>query len=236
LVETFKDKFKEFNTIHFSTLFDAPAEDYGNLNYILRCASEAGKNVVNVALEDIGYQQETNSFKDLNNVAVECLFKLYPLEYLTLDDFAPHLLNNSSIRIVEPSWKLLLSNKLLMAKLWERHVGHPNLLATYSETNKLMKGDFIKKPLLSREGANVSKFTISEGKEQFIHLSGTEFNDDYDKSNYIYQQFVPQFKHDGKNVVIGSWIVGEKSCGIGIREDYFDVIGNNSRFVPHLFK
>jgi len=237
LVNTFATNFNGFDTIHFSTLFDAPNEDYGNLNYLLRCALESGKEVANVALEDIGYQHETNTFKDLNNDTIECLFKLYPLEYLTLDDFATHLLGNSSIRIIEPFWKLLLSNKLLMAKLWDKHKNHPNLLETYYKKNTLLlKGEFIKKPLLSREGANVTKFNIKDGIEYFTHLSGTDFNEAYDTSNYIMQQFVPQFKHDTHNVVIGSWVVGEAACGIGIREDYLDIIGNNSRFVPHLFK
>lgn len=235
LINTFKKDFADYKTIHFSALNDSTNEDYGNLNYILRCATEAGKNVFNIDIEDIGFQHETEKFKDLNYNVIECLFKLYPLEYFTTDDFSIHLLKNDNIRIVEPFWKLLLSNKLLMVKLWEKYKGHPNLLESYFGDNKFLKGTFIKKPLLSREGANVTKFTIENEYSKFTHLSGTQFNKDYDKSNYVIQRFVDQYKHDGKNVVIGSWVVGDKACGIGIREDYFDVIGNNSQFVPHIF-
>ncbi|HNI24481.1 glutathionylspermidine synthase family protein, partial [Plasticicumulans sp.] len=38
----------------------------------------------------------------------------------------------------------------------------------------------------------------------------------------------------GRHVVIGSWIIGQQACGIGIREDSGPVTKDLSRFVPHV--
>ena len=61
-------------------------------------------------------------------------------------------------RFVEPPWKAVLSNKGMLPLLWQMAPGHPNLLAAYFEDDpaRLALGSrFARKPLLSREGANV---------------------------------------------------------------------------------
>jgi glutathionylspermidine synthase len=58
---------------------------------------------------------------------------------------------------IEPSWKMILSNKAIMAVLWQLYPNHPLLLETYFEEPKGME-DYVKKPLLSREGANVTLY------------------------------------------------------------------------------
>ena len=56
---------------------------------------------------------------------------------------------------IEPIWKMMWSNKALLAVLWEMFPGHPNLLETYLDGPHGLR-EFVKKPLLSREGANVT--------------------------------------------------------------------------------
>ena len=46
-------------------------------------------------------------------------------------------------------------------------------------------------------------------------------------------QPLPQF--DGWHALIGSWVVGGKAAGIGLREDRDPITCNTSRFVPHYF-
>jgi len=36
--------------------------------------------------------------------------------------------------------------------------------------------------------------------------------------------------------VLGSWIIGDTACGLGIREDINPVTHHTSRFVPHLIR
>lgn len=43
---------------------------------------------------------------------------------------------------------------------------------------------------------------------------------------------IPNF--DGNFPIIGSWVIGQESAGIGIRENDSLITNNNSRFIPHL--
>ena len=55
---------------------------------------------------------------------------------------------------------MVLSNKAILPVLWEMFPDHPNLLAASFEPGRFAT-DYVKKPLYSREGANVS---ISAGR------------------------------------------------------------------------
>ncbi|MGH6611857.1 MAG: glutathionylspermidine synthase family protein, partial [Burkholderiaceae bacterium] len=58
----------------------------------------------------------------------------------------------------------------------------------------------------------------------------------YGAEGFVYQAAatLPRFGDD--YAVIGSWIVGDQSAGIGIREDVSPITRNTSRFVPHYFE
>lgn len=61
--------------------------------------------------------------------------------------------------VLEPALKALLSNRGLLPLLWKRRQGHPNLLASVFESDPAHAslGDhYVRKPLFSREGANIS--------------------------------------------------------------------------------
>ena len=95
---------------------------------------------------------------------------------------------------IEPAWKMVLSNKGILAILWDLFPGHPNLLpAFFNEPNGMF--EYVKKPLLSREGANVTVHTMKE------HLESTG---EYGAEGYVFQQLAPIPEFDGKRPVIGS--------------------------------
>jgi glutathionylspermidine synthase len=87
--------------------------------------------------------------------------------------------------------------------------------------------NFVRKPLLSREGANVTVYR--DGKE--THTPGT-----YGEEGYIYQGLAEIPCFDGNYPVLGCWVIGGHSAGLGIRESTEFITDNFSRFVPHLFK
>ena len=65
----------------------------------------------------------------------------------------------ASTRWIEPPWKAILSNKGVLPLLWEMFPGHPNLLPAYFEDDPeaaKLGTSFVRKPLFSREGANVT--------------------------------------------------------------------------------
>jgi glutathionylspermidine synthase len=91
---------------------------------------------------------------------IDALVKLYPWEWMTREEFGLNL-RTTDIRLIEPPWKMLLSNKGLLPILWELNPGHPNLLPAAFDRWRLVKegvGDYVQKPLYSREGANVTIF------------------------------------------------------------------------------
>src|ERR1700691_773046 len=114
-----------------------------------------------------------------------------------------------------------------MSILWELYPDHPNLLPTFFDPSKLGK-EYVQKPLLSREGADITIFK-NDGEIKGV-------NQNYGSEGYIYQKYVPINKYNNMTPILGSWIVGGISCGLGIREDINDITGNNSHFCPHYFK
>ena len=87
-------------------------------------------------------------------------------------------------------------------------------------------GGYTRKPLLSREGANIRIYGGELGST--IETSG-----DYGEEGFIYQQTAPLPSFDGNYPVIGSWVIAGESAGIGIREADTPITTNTSRFVPH---
>ena len=209
--------------ISFAAVRDSE-EDTGNVEYLRDTAVQAGFDTQFIAIEDIGWDAGSKLFVDLRNEPIDALFKLYPWEWLVHDDFGAHL-TDRPCQMIEPAWKMMLSNKAILAVLWELYPDHPNLLPAYRDPAKIT-GDYARKPILSREGANValrraSGPMISEGS--------------YGAEGFVYQSYTPLFRSGGNHAVIGSWIIGEEPAGIGIREDDSPITRNTSRFVPHYF-
>jgi glutathionylspermidine synthase len=162
-----------------------------------------------------------------DNAPLGAVFKLYPWEWMVREEFAPFLANASTLWI-EPAWKMLLSNKAILPILWELYPGHPNLLQAHLDHPGSLTF-WVRKPLLGREGANV---TI-HGPEGDIETDG-----DYGEEGFVYQDLARVEPFDGKMPVIGSWVIGhepgDSAAGIGIRESDGPITGNFSQFVPHL--
>jgi glutathionylspermidine synthase len=207
--------------MHFASVKDNE-EDAGTVEYLRDCALQAGWDARRIDIEDLGWDGER--FIDLEDAPVETLFKLYPWEWLARDEFGAHLPARPAA-LIEPAWKMLLSNKALLVLLWEMNYGHPNLLPTYFSQQRF-GADYVRKPLLSREGANVSIRSRGVVREQPGGYGG---------EGYVYQSIAPLPEFDRRFPVIGAWVVGEDAAGIGIREDDSPITRNSSRFVPHYF-
>lgn len=210
--------------MHFASMKDTE-EDRATVEYIMDCAAQAGIRGKQIFMEDIGLDSQ-GLFLDPDNAPIHWLFKLYPWELIWRDEFAGNVLR-SDTTFVEPAWKMVLSNKGLLPLLWERHKGHPNLLPAWFHdvTSPPLTNDYVLKPMLSREGANIHVFKDNSQ----VYFTGGE----YGAEGYIGQELhTPPFV-DGHGPVCGVWIVGGKACGLGIREDKNPITSNLSRFVPH---
>ncbi len=228
LVDRFQAIFPEGGFVHFSSDPDF-VEDRQTVRFLEDLARQAGLDPKFVAIDQIGLNAD-GRFVDDENWLIQAMFKLYPWEQMLRDDYAGPL-PKAEVTVLEPAWKALLSNKGLLPLLWERHAGHPNLLASFFESDPAHAslGDaYVRKPLFSREGANIS---IVEGAAREEGLDAG-----YGEGRHIRQALHAPPRFDGQHVIVGSWLVGDEPAGIALREDTGRITRNTSRFVPHFIR
>ena len=201
-------------------------EDLGTLAYLEDTAIQAGLTTTIIDIEDIGWRDE-GGFVDLTGRDIELVFKLYPYEWMFRDAFGVRL-KDAPTRWIEPPWKAVLSNKGILPLLWEMFPGHPNLLPAYFEDDpraRELGASYVRKPLYSREGANVE--LVSKG------VAFAEQQGPYGAEGFVRQALAPLRSFSQQFAIVGSWLVDHTPCGVSIREDASPITGNNSRFLPH---
>jgi glutathionylspermidine synthase len=202
-------------------------EDRQTVRFFEDLAAQAGLQTSFVAIGDIGLDAE-GRFIDTEGYVLNAAFKLYPWEDMLREPYAPHL-RGSGTRWLEPPWKAILSNKGILPLLWAKHEGHPNLLPAYFDDDPATAKlgiQFVRKPLFSREGANVE-----------IHGSAKAepiLDEGYGAEGWVRQAYHPPPAFEGRYPVIGAWMVGDQPAGIGVREDASLVTKNRARFLPHI--
>jgi len=202
-------------------------EDRGTVQYLEDCANAAGIKTKFVFIEDIGLDKDGN-FTDLDNQVISWMFKLYPWEFMFEEEYGQYLGSNN-IRWLEPPWKAVLSNKALLPMLWQMFPNHPNLLPAFFEDELAKAKDLetlVRKPIFSREGANIS---FIKDQSEILRSEGP-----YGQEGYIYQasHVLPNFSDN--YTLIGSWLVDDKAAGISLREDKGPITQDMSRFLPHI--
>ncbi|OYX91392.1 MAG: glutathionylspermidine synthase, partial [Novosphingobium sp. 35-62-5] len=194
----------------FAHVGDEVHEDTMTTTYMRDLAQQAGLETHGLLIEQLGIDAK-GRIVDQDDGLITALFKLYPWEWIAVEPFGqpiiPHLTNTIWL---EPVWKMMWSNKAVLAILWDMFHGHKNLLPATLDP-RMVSGDYVSKPILSREGANIE--VVADG--QVIASSGGEYSTD----RLVYQQRYPLRDFGRGYPVLGSWIVGGKAAGLGIRED-----------------
>ena len=216
--------------VHFASADSA--EDVLTIAYLRDTAEQAGLQTAQLLMEEIGWDNSGRRFVDLESQPIRTLFKLYPWECLLAESFGPDALATySRVTWIEPIWKMLLANKGILPILWELYPGHPLLLESYFDTPKGMT-EYVRKPLLSREGANISLVTAQ---------GNVDTDGRYGGGRFVCQQAAPIATFTGNDgasryPALGLWMIDQECGGMGIRESRTPVTGNLSSFVPHLFR
>jgi glutathionylspermidine synthase len=209
--------------VHFTSMDDR--EDGMTSAYLADTATQAAYGVRLLAIADVGWNDTSGEYRDLDDERISTLFKLYPWEWIMREPFGAHIAASGTV-FIEPPWKMVLSNKGILPILWELFPDSPWLLPAYFGEPRGLS-EWVRKPLLSREGQNVT-----------VHARGGDSSTEgeYGEEGFVYQQLGPIPDFDGSRPVLGSWMIGQEAGGMGIRESDGWVTGNTSRFVPHLFK
>lgn len=242
-------KWKDLKDYVGSPVYFADAgsnEDRMTAAYLEDTAHQAGLRTRHLAVHQIGWDQKRCAFVDVDNHPMGTLFKLYPWEWLLAEPFGPHALESlppasalheygphqdrrtwGSMLWIEPIWKMMWSNKALLAVLWELNPGHELLLPAFLDGPHELKS-FVRKPLLGREGAGIA--VVRDGSCVEGTLDGNA------APGYVWQALAPMAEAAGKTAVFGSWLVDGEPCGMGVRESRGSITNNTSCFVPHLFR
>lgn len=216
--------------VHFASADSE--EDVLTVTYLRDTAEQAGLRTQQLLMEEIGWDSAARRFVDLQKDPIRTLFKLYPWESMLAESFGPDALNTyQRVTWIEPIWKMLLSNKGILPILWELYPEHPLLLEAYFDQPRGMSS-YVQKPLLSREGANITIVTPSGSSS----TSGR-----YGNGRFVCQQLAQPAEFTGNDgtaryPVLGLWMIDQECGGMGIRESRTPITGNLSSFVPHLFR
>lgn len=234
MIETWKERYEPNTLIHFAASGGFRHEDWGNLTYIMDTALRAGMRVKEIKMQDIGLT-DTGVFVDLEDQHIQNCFKLYPWEWMMDEQFGASI-HGSETQWLEPAWKMLLSNKAMLVKLWALYKGHPLLLESYAHESLVPDGKWAKKAIHGREGSNIFTFEKQGGEIILDALAqGSHLVPEYDKWGYMYQKWHKLPVYDGYRPIIGSWVIGDAACGMSIREDKNLVTGNDAFFASHIF-
>jgi len=222
--------FKNDAFLHFACLSDT-IEDLTTTEYMRDTAMQAGIETGLLYMDQIGYDFTGNKYYDMDEEEINNIFKLYPWEWMITEEFSNGLYNNPNTPyFIEPAWKMLLSHKMLLVILWELFPGNSLLLPAYETPFHFVEGykDYVAKPILGREGNNITIYKNQTPSEQT--------DGEYGSNKMIYQQFYEPADFNGNRPIIGSWVIGGEAAGMGIREANSLITGNTSRFVPHYIK
>lgn len=240
LTRSFSQMVPERETVHFTSLGES-SEDDDTVRYLQSCALLAGQRCKYLLVKDLGYDK-SGGLIDLDNEPIKHLVKLYPWEALFRDDgklaekrgksvLLP-LVESGETKFFEPIWKSLLANKGILSIMKELSPTSPWLLESAiegtSEATELQKLPHARKPLFGMQGKNVS-LVYPDQPELSVVTPGF-----YGREGFLIQELHPLPVHNGYHVLLGSWLIGGKPAGIGIRADLSPVTtATHCLFVPH---
>lgn len=179
------------------------------------------------------YSPTENVFHEPGGHIINFLYKLYPWEWMWNEEFGVQLAElGSKMGIVEPAWKIVASNKAILAKMFELNPDHPNLVPTYNTEHESLGGKFFEKPIWGREGTGI-RF-VDGGN--VIKTDQQTPDPVSSKVPPVYQAAIDVHRVDGWYTQFGSWVADHKPSGMIMRESETPIITGMSPIVPHLYK
>ncbi len=211
---------------------------YTQIVYLRGLKDDRGNEVQRgLGLDDAGY------FIDHINERLPILWKMYDWSDLQNDmanignpQALVARLTTGEVKVIEPLWQQVLSNKGALALMWERFGDSEYgkyLLPTYLDTDdsidstKLLVGMHVRKPMLGLEGVAISiesGYGAIERKESF----------GYGAEGFIIQEYIELPEAFGYHYVIGSWAIDGAAAGIIIRGDTAKITGRHCLIIPHI--
>lgn len=224
-------------------------ESYHALN--MKAAIEAaGLNCkIIVGLDGLGWNTE-GAVVDIDGEAIHYVWKTWAWEtaldqlrdeavnedaflaahHLTdVREHAPRLIDvllRPNVKVFEPLWTLIPSNKAILPILWMLSPEHPNLLeASFELTDSLRESGYVTKPIVGRCGHNITLY--SAGDEILAETGGK-----FDAENCVYQALFKLPEIDGYRVQVSTFTADGHDAGACLRCDKSIVVTTDSDLFP----
>ncbi len=229
-------------TVHFA-IGDGQGsfEDEMNCLQIASACKDAGYGIKTIFMENIKLGDD-GRFYDEEDQHIDVIFKLYPWEHMVHQEFGRAAFEDmerpNGTYWIESPYKMLWSNKALLAVLWmlfkdDAEKAQYLLPAYFEEDAPDMPVGYARKPLLSREGANIS--LVAPDGTELVEVIDKE----YGEEGFILQELAqpPIFTSDEYGIVhpvLGIWMIDGEPAGMLIRESASPVTDDFANFVPHI--
>ncbi|EAR93848.1 glutathionylspermidine synthase (macronuclear) [Tetrahymena thermophila SB210] len=170
-----------------------------------------------------------------DNFKSSIILKQYPFEWLasesTYNFFTnPQFYDNKSQIMIEPPWKIIMSNKAMSVLLYNMFPQNPHLAKASLEPIRYGGSGIpqVSKQKYGREGDSIILSKYYNDFELFQTDSYKKFS-----SKPIFQEFIDSDHHQQRYITLSCWVIQGKPCGIVIREDLNPIIGQGSSVVPY---
>ncbi|MGB3202068.1 MAG: glutathionylspermidine synthase family protein [Nodosilinea sp.] len=217
---------------------EVDSDIYTQIVYLRGLQDNQGQEVQRgLGLDEDGY------FIDHVNDRIPVLWKIYDWSDIQNDmanaQATPALarrLETGDVKVIEPLWKQVLSNKGAMALMWDQFKAsdyRQYLLATYfdsdisPEATKLMLEMHVKKPMLGLEGVGTSIETGVGELEKRDTLG-------YGSEGFVIQDYIELPQAFGYHYMVGSWVINGEAAGIILRGDTSRITGRHCLIIPHI--
>ncbi|KAL4485779.1 hypothetical protein ABPG72_012319 [Tetrahymena utriculariae] len=204
---------------------------FNYLNSILEPFLQAKIECQNIESIDECLENELNQ----DGFKKSIIWRQYPFEWLasetTRNYFTnPKFYNCKSQTIIEPPWKIVMSNKAMSVLLYQMFPSNPHLIMSSLEPlgeNVLQ----LSKQKYAREGEYIN---YSDNYEFFKYF----LIDSYIKYVHkpVFQKFMQSDLHKNRYITISCWVVQGKPCSVLLREDLNPIIGTGSSVVPYFIQ
>ncbi len=217
---------------------EVDANIYTQLVYLQGVEDNQGNTIQRgLGLDEAGF------FIDHVNERIPVMWKMYDWTDLQNDmvnagctEALASQVTQADMKIIEPLWKQVLSNKGAMAMMWQRFQDTDYaqyLLPTFFETDlssaatRLLLDIHIRKPLLGMEGIGTS-IELERGAVEKREADG------YDKEGFIIQEYVEMPQAFDYHYIVGSWVIDDTAAGIILRGDRSRITGRHCLIIPHI--
>ena len=117
--------------VYFANAMEPSGEDLVTVAYLRDTCEQGGLETLPILVDEIGIDAR-GRFLDLDDREIRQVFKLYPWEWIVHEEYGRKVVDGSTLWM-EPVWKMLWSNKAILAVLWALDPGNPYLLPAQIE-------------------------------------------------------------------------------------------------------